>query len=91
LTPFKFTEKGRRYSLVIGMLQANAPDVKLGQRQIVLEQHFRGRWRFAGAQATDVAGRVIWVVPPGRHTIRAIFRKSSELLSANSRPLTVSG
>jgi subtilisin family serine protease len=91
LTPFTFTEKGRRYSLVIGMLQANAPDVKLGQRQIVLEQHFRGRWRFAGAQATDVAGRVIWVVPPGRHTIRAIFRKSSELLSANSRPLTVSG
>ena len=65
--------------------------MKLGQRQIVLEQHFRGRWRFAGAQATDVAGRVIWVVPPGRHTIRAIFRKSSELRSANSRPLTVTG
>jgi hypothetical protein len=91
LTAFKFTEKGRRYSLVIGMLETNAPDVKLGQRQIVLEQRFRGRWRFVGAQATDVAGRVIWVVPAGRHTIRAVFRKSSELQSANSRPLTVTG
>ena len=91
LTPFKFTERGKRYSVVIGMLETNAPDVKLGQRQIVLEQRFRGRWRFAGAQATDVAGRVIWVVPPGRHTIRAVFRKSSQLLSASSRALTVTG
>ena len=41
--------------------------------------------------ATDVAGRVIWVVPPGRYTIRAIFKESSELRAANSRTLTVSG
>jgi hypothetical protein len=91
LTPFTFTEKGRRYSLVIGMLATDAPDVSVGRRQIVLELRFRGRWRIAGAQATDVSGRVIWIVPPGRHTIRAVFRKSSELLSASSRPLTVTG
>lgn len=91
LTPFKFTEKGRRYSVVIGVLAVNAPDVKVGQRQIVLEQRFRGRWRFAGAQATDVSGRVIWVVPPGRHTIRASFRNSTELRAASSRALTVTG
>ena len=65
--------------------------MKLGQRQIVLEQRFRGRWRFAGAQATDVAGRVIWVVPPGRHTIRARFPEVLGAPVANSRALTVTG
>jgi hypothetical protein len=89
--PFRFTDAGKRYSLVIGMLAADAPDVKLGRRKILLEQLFRGRWLPASSQATDVSGRVIWVVPPGRHTIRAVFRKSSELRAANSRPLTVSG
>jgi hypothetical protein len=91
LMPFRFTDAGKRYSLVIGMLAADAPDVKLGRRKILLEQLFRGRWLPASSQATDVSGRVIWVVPPGRHTIRAVFRKSSELRAANSRPLTVSG
>jgi hypothetical protein len=73
------------------MLATDAPDVSVGRRQIMLELRFRGRWRIAGAQATDVSGRVIWIVPPGRHTIRAVFRKSSELRSASSRPLTVTG
>jgi hypothetical protein len=51
----------------------------------------RGRWRFVAYQWTDAAGRVIWVVPKGRYTIRAIFKESSELRAANSRALTVSG
>ena len=91
LTPFKFTERGKRYSLVIGILATQAPDVSVGRRQIVLEQKFRGRWLIAGAQATDVSGRVLWVVPPGRHTIRASFRNSTELRSTKSRTLTVTG
>jgi subtilisin family serine protease len=91
LTPFKFKEGGKRYSIVIGMLAANAPDVKLGRRRILLEQRFQGRWRFVASQSTDGSGRVIWVVPRGRYTIRASFRESSELRSANSRVLTVSG
>jgi hypothetical protein len=76
---------------VVGMLSANAPDVKLGRRMIRLEQLMRGRWRFVTYQWTDAAGRVIWMVPRGRYTIRAIFKESSELRSANSRKLTVSG
>lgn len=91
LTPFTFTESGKRYSLVIGMLAANAPDVKLGRRRILLQEHFRGRWRLVASQATDVSGRVIWIIPPGRHTIRAVFSKTSELRAASSRPITVSG
>ena len=91
LTPFKFKDRGKRYSVVVAMLSANAPDVKLGRRMIRLEQLMRGRWRFVSYQWTDAAGRVIWTVPRGRYTIRAIFKESSELRSANSRKLTVSG
>ena len=91
LTPFKFRERGKRYSIVIAMLAANAPDVKLGSRMIRLEQRWRGRWRFIQYQQSDAAGRVIWLVPRGRYTIRATFRESSELKSSNSRVLTVSG
>jgi hypothetical protein len=91
LTPFKFKERGKRYSLVIGILAANAPDVKLGRNRILLEQRIQGRWRYVASQSTDGSGRVIWVVPRGRYTIRASFRESSELRAANSRVLTVSG
>ena len=91
LTPFKFKDRGRRYSVVVAMLNANAPDVKLGRRMIRLEQLMRGRWRFVAYQWTDAAGRVIWLVPKGRYTIRAIFKESSELRATNSRTLTVSG
>lgn len=91
LTPFKFKQLGKRYSIVVAMLAANAPDVKLGSRSIRLEQRWQGRWRFISFQRSDAAGRVIWLVPRGRYTIRASFRKSSELRSSNSRVLTVSG
>ena len=91
LTPFKVKERGKRYSLVIGMLSTNAPDVKLNRRIIRLEQLIQGRWRHAAYQWTDASGRVIWVVPKGRYTIRAKFSDSSELKASNSRALTVSG
>ncbi len=91
LAPFRFRDGGKRYSVVIAMLGANAPDVKLGRRMIRLEQLINGRWRFVAYQWTDAAGRVIWLVPKGRYTIRAIFKESSELRSANSRVLRVSG
>ena len=91
LTPFKFKERGKRYSVVIAVLGTDAPDVKLSRRIIRLEQLLGGKWRHVAYQFTDASGRVIWVVPKGRYTIRAIFRKSSELKGASSRPLTVSG
>lgn len=91
LMPFKFKQLGKRYSIVVAMLAANAPDVKLGSRLIRLEQRWQGRWRFIQYQQSDAAGRVIWLVPRGRYTIRATFRESSELKSSNSRVLTVSG
>jgi subtilisin family serine protease len=91
LTPFKYKDRGKRYSVVVAMLNANAPDVKLGRRMIRLEQRTRNTWRFVSYQWTDAAGRVIWLVPRGRYTIRAIFKESSELRAANSRAITVSG
>lgn len=91
LTPFKYKERGKRYSVVIAVLAANAPDVKLSRRIIRLEQLLNGKWRFVSYQWTDASGRVIWIVPRGRYTIRAIFKQSSELRSAGSRALTVSG
>ena len=63
LTPFKFTERGKRYSLVIGMLATNAPDVKLGRRRSCSSSGSEGAGGSPRAQATDVSGRVIWVVP----------------------------
>jgi hypothetical protein len=56
-----------------------------------LEQLINGSWRFVTYQSTDASGRVIWLVPRGRYTIRAIFKQSTELRAANSRALTVSG
>jgi subtilisin family serine protease len=91
LSPFRFKSGRKRYSVVVGMLGTNAPDVKLGRRMIRLEQLLRGRWQFVSYQWTDAAGRVIWLVPRGRYTIRASFKESSELGSANSRVLKVSG
>jgi subtilisin family serine protease len=91
LTPFKFKERGKRYSIVIAVLATNAPDVKLGRRMVRLEQLINGSWRFVTYQSTDASGRVIWLVPRGRYTIRAIFKQSTELRAANSRALTVSG
>ena len=91
LTPFKFKERGKRYSVVIAVLGTDAPDVKLSRRIIRLEQRLAGKWQLVAYQFTDASGRVIWLVPKGRYTIRAIFKKSSELKGANSRPLTVSG
>ena len=91
LTPFKYKERGKRYSIVLAVLAANAPDVKLSRRIVRLEQLVNGKWMHASYQWTDASGRVIWLVPRGRYTIRAIFRKTSELQPANSRPLTVSG
>jgi subtilisin family serine protease len=91
LFPFRFTSGGKRYSLVIGLLGTDAPDVKLGKQTIRLEQRTRGSWRPVGSQVTDASGRVIWVVPPGRYTIRARFSASSELRAASSRALTVRG
>jgi subtilisin family serine protease len=91
LMPFKFKQRGKRYSLVIGMLSTNAPDVKLDRRIIRLEQRIQGRWRHVTFQWTDASGRVIWIVPKGRYTIRALFNDSSELKASNSRALTVSG
>ena len=91
LVPFKYKERGKRYSLVFAVLATDAPDVKLSRRIIRLEQRINGKWMLAAYQWTDASGRVIWVVPKGRYTIRAVFRKSSELRGANSRALTVSG
>ncbi len=91
LTPFKYKERGKRYSLVFAVLATNAPDVKLSRRIIRLEQRINGKWMHASYQWTDASGRVIWLVPRGRYTIRAIFRKSTELQPSSSRPLTVSG
>ncbi|MBA3383636.1 MAG: S8 family serine peptidase [Actinobacteria bacterium] len=91
LTPFKYKQRGKRYSIVFAVLAAEAPDVKLSRRIIRLEQLLNGKWRFVSYQWTDASGRVIWVVPRGRYTIRAIFKQSSELRPANSRALTVSG
>lgn len=91
LTPFKYKERGKRYSIVFAVLATDAPDVKLSRRIIRLEQLINGKWQHASYQWTDASGRVIWLVPNGRYTIRAIFRNSSELRGANSRALTVSG
>ena len=91
LVPFKYKERGKRYSLIFAVLATDAPDVKLSGRIIRLEQRINGKWLHASYQRTDASGRVIWVVPKGRYTIRAVFRKSSELRGANSRALTVTG
>ena len=48
-------------------------------------------WRLVSYQFTDGAGRVLWLVPPGRYTVRASFSETSDLSAAVSRPLTVVG
>jgi hypothetical protein len=91
LYPFRFKSGGRRYSVVIGVLGTDAPDVKVGRQPIRLEQRTTRGWRPVGSQVTDASGRVIWVVPRGRYTIRARFTASSDLRAAMSRALTVRG
>jgi hypothetical protein len=91
LTPFKFKSGGKRYSVVVGMLGTNAPDVRLNRQMIRLEQRSRFGWRLVSYQWTDAAGRVLWLVPRGRFTIRARYTGTSELRSADSRALKVSG
>ena len=91
LHPFRFASGGRRYSVVVGVLGTAAPDVKLNKQTIRLEQRTRHGWRPVGTQLTDASGRVIWVVPRGRYTIRARYTGTSELRSADSRALKVSG
>jgi len=91
LTPFKFKDGGKRYSVVVAMLGTNAPDVRLNRQMIRLEQRSRVGWRLVSYQWTDAAGRVLWLVPRGRFTIRARYTGTSELRSADSRALSVSG
>ena len=91
LHPFRITSGGRRYSVVVGVLGTAAPDVRLSKQTIRLERRTRQGWRSVGTQLTDASGRVIWVIPRGRYTIRAIFNATPELRPAASRALTVTG
>ena len=88
---FRFKDRGKRYSIAVFMLAAHAPDVKLGRRMVRLEEKLGGSWKLASYQYTDGAGRVLWIVPRGRHTIRARFTGTADLKAALSRAITVVG
>ena len=77
----RFSFYGRRAFIV----------VIIGVQMIRLEQRSRVGWRLVSYQWTDAAGRVLWLVPRGRFTIRARYTGTSELRSADSRALSVSG
>ena len=87
--PYRFTERGKRYVVVLALLEPKAIDAQPGSRMIWLEQYVGGIWRFVAFQFTDAGGRAAWLVPPGTHRLRAKFGGAMDLAAATSRAITV--
>jgi subtilisin family serine protease len=92
LKPYRFKYRGKRYSVVIALLEPKAPDVRASSRMIQMETLGRHGWRLVSYQFTDAAGRAAWWVGgPGIYSFRARFDGSRDLEPALTKPLRVRG
>jgi len=91
LKGYRFRYEGKHYSVVLAQLEPKAPDVRAGQRVIVLEELTGHGWVYVGNQYTDGGGRAIWSVPPGAHRVRATFPAGRDLAGAKTKAVLVRG
>jgi subtilisin family serine protease len=91
LQGFRFKSGGKRYSLLMALLEPQAPDVRAGSRMIRVEELTGYGWRAVGYAFTDSGGRVIWTIPRGTHRYRASFAAQADLAAANTKPVVVRG
>jgi subtilisin family serine protease len=92
LKPYRFKYRGKRYSVVIALLEPKAPDVRASSRMIQLETLGRSGWRLVSYQFTDAAGRAMWTIGgPGTYRVRARFDGSRDLAPALTRAMAVRG
>ena len=91
LRPFRVTQRGKRYVVLVALLEPKAIDVKAGRRSVLLEERLGPIWRRVAFQVTDGGGRVAWIVPPGTHRLRARFPGAADLAPATSRTIALRG
>jgi subtilisin family serine protease len=91
LKGYRFKYQGKRYSLLLALLEPKAPDVRAASRLIKVEELTRRGWRLVGFEFTDSGGRVIWQVPPGAHRYRATFEATKDLAASNAKAVVVRG
>jgi subtilisin family serine protease len=91
LRGFRFKYQRKRYSILMALLEPQAPDVRAGSRMLMAEELTGRGWRLVGYGLTDSGGRVMWTVPPGTHRYRVTFRASRDLAGAATKPVVTRG
>jgi hypothetical protein len=91
LKGYRFKYGGKRYSLLMALLEPKAPDVRAGGRLITVEELTHYGWRSVGYAFTDSGGRIIWTIPRGTHRYRATFDATPDLVGSKTKPVVVRG
>jgi hypothetical protein len=91
LRNYRFKYERKRYSILMAVLTPAAFDVRAGSRMIKAEELTPYGWRLVGFGMTDASGRVMWMVPQGRHRYRVTFAPAMDLAGATTKPIVARG
>jgi hypothetical protein len=71
------------------VLRSSDPRVSAGERELVLESYFKGRWRLARKAPTSTSGTVEWrySLARGAYRVRVRYPGGRDLTGATSRAI----